>query len=76
MINSCSRTASCDSPAGAAAAMAEIGEQQLQAAAGHVRHRLADGRQLGPDGGRRRGIVEADDGQVARHVQVPCGGRR
>ena len=56
-------------PSRPAAAMAQVGEQQLERGRGHVGHRLADRRQLGPDGGRGRGVVEADDGEVAGHMQ-------
>ena len=42
---------------------------RLDRRAGHGGDRLADGRELRPDGRRRRSVVETDDGQVARHVQ-------
>ena len=43
---------------------------RLRAAFGHRRDGLADGRELGPDGGGGHGVVETDDGQIPGHIQA------
>mmetsp|Transcript_15034 Transcript_15034/g.35522 ORF Transcript_15034/g.35522 Transcript_15034/m.35522 type:complete len:252 (+) Transcript_15034:2216-2971(+) len=47
-----------------------MAHQQVHRGAGHLHDGLAHRGQLGPDGGRQRRVVEADDGQVAGHVQA------
>ena len=47
----------------------QVFEQQVERGRGHRRDRLADRGQLRPDRRRRRRVIEADNGEVARHVK-------
>ena len=49
---------------------AQAHAEQADRFAAHVADRLADGGERGPDGAGERGVVEAADADVARHVEL------
>ncbi len=52
------------------ASTAQVGDQQFECRLRHRRDRLLDGGELGPDARRKRGIVEPDNAEIARHVEA------
>ena len=53
----------------ATAAAADMVDQQPHRFARHIGDGLADGGQFRPHGGGEWRVIEADNGQVARHIQ-------